>query len=179
MQPERNHNGNKKENFTLRIDSEIMDVIKAKSDSENVSVNQFVNKLIGLSIYWNTHAPSAGWVPMPKQLLVELIDKMSIDEITTLAHNLGKTIAHDILLFTNNKYDVNSWINFLKFRSAVSGFSFFSQLDGNTISCTIHHGLGRKWTIWFKSFYEIVLLDMGANVTFDVSDNTLIMKIVC
>jgi hypothetical protein len=177
MTSEENNNNTKKENFTLRLDAELMKVIKEKSSEKNVSINHFVNELLETATYWNIHAPSAGWIPMPKQILLELIDKNSYNEIEAKAHKIGKQIAKDMLLFTGGKYDVDSWMHFLKIRSDISGFQFSESRDGNTIKCVLHHTMGKKWAIWFKSFYEIVLADMKANVVFDVSENTLAMEI--
>ncbi|MFZ1076526.1 MAG: toxin-antitoxin system HicB family antitoxin [Nitrosotalea sp.] len=157
MVSETNHNGQKKENFTLRINAELMKEIKEKSSEENVSVNHFISKLLETATYWNIHAPSAGWTPMPRQILLELIDRYSYDEIEALAHKLGKQIARDMLLFTGGKYDVDAWLDFLRIRSDISGFQFSEYRDGNTIKCVLHHAMGKKWAVWFKSFYEIVL----------------------
>lgn len=167
----------KMENFSIRINSEIMKIIKEKSTSENASVNYTINQLLDNAIRWDIYAPCAGWIPMPKQILIELIDKCSYEEIVMLAQKLGKQIAHDILLFTQGKYDVNSWLHFLKIRSAISGFQFIEQRENNVIKCILNHGLGGKWTIWFKSFYEIVLKDMKTEVSFDVSENIFTMNI--
>lgn len=177
MISELHRNGQKKENFTLRINAELMKAIKEKSTNENVSVNHFISKLLETATYWNMSAPSAGWTPMPKPILLELIDRCSYDEIEVLARKLGKQIARDILLFTGGKYDVDSWLNFLRVRSDISGFQFSEYREGNTIRCVLHHAMGKKWAVWFKSFYENVLIDMKANVVFDVSENTLTMEI--
>src|SRR5579872_6364874 len=164
-------------NFSLRVDEEIFEKIKKLADSENNSVNHVINNLLEKSIKWNVHSSSAGWIPMPKIFLMELIEMYSYEKIESLAKKLGKPLAHDILLFTLGKYDIDSWINFLKIRASIAGFQFSEQVEGNTVTFVLHHGMGRKWTVWFKSFYEIVLLDMKADVSFDMSENTLIMKI--
>jgi hypothetical protein len=164
-------------NFSLRISEEMMRVIKEKSELENVSVNHVVNNLLESGTSWNIYAPSAGWIPMPKQILFELIERMSYDEIESLANKLGKQIMRDILLITQGKYDLDSFINFLKIRSSVSGFQFSEQMEGNTITIIVHHGMGKKWAIWFRRFYEIVLTDMKLDCLFDISENTFTMII--
>ncbi|HJT10077.1 MAG TPA: hypothetical protein VJ771_04770 [Candidatus Nitrosotalea sp.] len=164
-------------NFSLRIDEEIFEKIKKLADSENNSVNHVINNLLEKSTIWNIHASSAGWIPMPKMLLMELIEMYSYEQIESLARKLGKEIARDILLFTHCKYDVDSWIDFLKIRASIAGFQFSEQRDGKIISFVLHHGMGKKWTVWFKSFYEMVLLDMKASVSFEVTENTLHAKI--
>lgn len=167
----------KKENLTLRIEPEILEAIKQKSKTEKVSINNIVNKMLQSYTDWNQYAPDAGWVPMPKQLLGHLMEKCSENEISELAHKKGKDIAQDILLFMNGRYDLESWINFLKNRASASGFRFSEQRDRNSIRCLLHHELGRGWSIWFKCFYEIVFTDLGKKVDFEISENTLAIKI--
>ncbi|MGC1426756.1 MAG: toxin-antitoxin system HicB family antitoxin [Nitrosotalea sp.] len=167
----------KKESFTLRINAESIDLIKENAHKENVSVNQFINRLLDTAVYWNLHARSAGWIPMPKQILLELIKKSSDAEIEELADKLGKQIAKDILLFTDKKYDVDSWIDFLRIRSQVSGFEFTEHKEDNIIKCIIHHSMGKKWSIWFQRFYNNVMTDMNAKVKFEISENIISMTI--
>jgi hypothetical protein len=164
-------------NFSLRINEEVMRVIKEKSELEKVSVNHVVNNLLENATSWSIYAPCAGWIPMPKQILFELIERLSYDEIESLANKLGKQLMRDILLFTQGKYDFDSFINFLKIRSSVSGFQFSEQREGNTITCVVHHGMGKKWAVWFRRFYEIALTDMKMDCSFDVSENTFTMII--
>lgn len=167
----------KKENFTLRIDAKSINMMKEKARKENVSVNQFINKLLDTAIYWNSHAPTAGWIPMPKKILLEMAEKFSNDELEELANKLGKQIAKDILLFTSGEYDIDSWIDFLRIRSLVSGFEFTEHREGNTIKCILHHSMGKKWSVWFQGFYDTVITDMGSKVKFEISENTLSMLI--
>ncbi len=172
-----NSNDAKKENFTFRIDPKVMQTIKNRSKIENVSVNQFTNNLLRISTEWNIHASGAGWVPMPKQLLLALIDKFTEDELLELACKKGKEIAQDILLFIDGKYDVDSWINFLRIRASVAGFRYSEQIENNTIKCIIYHGMGKKWSTWFANFYKIVFADLKKHTTFDVGENTIIIII--
>lgn len=167
----------KRENFTFRIDSKIMQIIKDRSKMENVSVNQYVNHLLRGSTEWNIHALTAGWVPMPKQLLLTLIDKFTEDELSQLACKKGKEIAQDILLFIDGKYDVESWINFIKIRAGAAGFRYSEQLENNTTKCIIYHGMGKKWSAWFANFYKTVFDDLKKHAAFEVGENTIIMTI--
>jgi len=167
----------KKENFTFHIDSKIMEIIKNRSKMENVSVNHYVNHLLRFSALWNVHAPSAGWIPMPKQILLALIDKFTEDELLELANKKGKEIAQDILLFIDGRYDVDSWINFIKIRAAAAGFSYSEQIENNTTKCIIYHGMGKKWSAWFANFYKTVFDDLKKHATFEVGENTMCINI--
>ncbi|MGB9125624.1 MAG: toxin-antitoxin system HicB family antitoxin [Nitrosotalea sp.] len=42
----------KKESLTLRINAESIDLIKENAHKENVSVNQFINRLLDTAVYW-------------------------------------------------------------------------------------------------------------------------------
>lgn len=163
----------KKENLTLRIEPEILEVIKHKAKTENVSINYTVNKMLQTFTEWNKFGPDAGWIPMPKQLLVNLIEKFSEPEILELASKKGNDIAQGILLFMDGEYDLDSWLCFLKNRANASGFRFSEQRGKNSIKCLLHHDLGRRWSLWFKSFYEIVFSNLGKKATFEISDNAI------
>lgn len=154
-----------------------MGVIKNRSKTENASINQYVNNLLGIAIEWNMYAPTAGWIPMPKHLLLALIEKFTETELTELAQKKGKEIAQDILLFMDGEYTIDSWINFLKVRSSASGFQFSEQIENNVIKCVMYHGLGKKYSVWFASFYKSVFDDLHKHSTFDVGDNAIVMII--
>lgn len=172
-----NNGDARKENFTFRIEPKTMQIIKNRSKVENSSINQYVNNLLRISTEWNIYAPSAGWVPMPKQLLLTLVDKFTENELSEISHKKGKEIAQDILLFMDGKYDIDSWVNFLRIRASASGFQYSEQIENNTIRCVIHHGMGKKWSVYFASFYENVFSDLKKHVKFDVAENTIAMII--
>ena len=167
----------KKENFTFRIDPKIMQIIKNRSKTENVSINQYTNNLLRTAVEWNIHARAAGWIPMPKQILVELADRLTEDEIPEIAKKKAKEIAQDIILFMEGKYDIDSWLNFMRIRASAAGFQYSEQIEKNKIKCIMHHGLGKKWSLWFTEFYKSVFSDLNKQTVFDVGENTISMTI--
>jgi hypothetical protein len=75
------------------------------------------------------------------------------------------------------KYDVSSWLSALKGRAKASGFSFTQVDDKNKVRFIMRHDMGLKWSKHLKAFYEASFKDLGCNVKFDLTENTIIYKL--
>jgi len=41
----------------------------------------------------------------------------------------------------------------------------------------MHHDMGEKWSVFFKSYYETVFNDLGAKVSIDFTENTVMIEL--
>ena len=57
------------------------------------------------------YGPKVGMIPIAKPIVMELVKKMSKEEIIHMAPNIGKSAVHDIALFMKNKMDLDSFMS--------------------------------------------------------------------
>ncbi len=167
----------KNESITFRIDSQVLDKLRTLSEQERISLNTLVNQILSHYIEWGINSVKAGWVPMPKEALIELIDHLDDKVIPDIACKLAKKAAKDNLLIMRNKYNLEEFIAFLKTRARVSGFTLSITRENDQLTCIMQHNMGMKWSLFFKSVYQCVLNDLGHPVTFDICENTLVLNI--
>ncbi len=167
----------KNESITFRIDSKVLDKLRTQSQQERLSLNTLVNQILDHYIEWDISSVKAGWVPMPKEALIELINHVDEKELGDLGCAYAKKAAKDTLLIMRHKYDLEEFISLLKTRARVSGFGLSITKENDQLTCIMQHGMRIKWSLFFKSIYQCMLNDLGNPVTFDVCENTLVLNI--
>jgi hypothetical protein len=55
-------------------------------------------------------------IPIAKPVVVELFGKMSKEEISNMALNIGKNVVHDTALFMKNRMDIDSFLSWFETR---------------------------------------------------------------
>lgn len=167
----------KNKTVTFRIDAKVLDKIKSHAASEKVTLNSLVNQLLAHAIDWDILAAKAGWIPVPKTLLMAWFDKMDEKTILSVSEEKGKNVSRDMLYAMRGKYDVWEWTSVLKSRAKAAGFKFTEIDDKNEIKFIMKHDMGMKWSKHFKTFYEAAFRELGCSVKFDLTENTIIYKI--
>ena len=165
------------ESVSLRLDKNTWNKLKKSANKQKMSPNALVSQILDSHIEWEMDAVAAGWATMPKLFLIELfkmIDKAEMEKIIT---RLSVRMAKDINLYMRGKHDLDSWLSILKARSERSGFNWTEYDDSEMLEIVMQHDMGENWSIYFKTFYENVLHDLGIKTEFDYTDNTLVMKI--
>ncbi len=167
----------KNKTVTFRIDAQVLEKMKSHAASEKITLNSLVNQLLEHAVEWDILAAKAGWVPVPKTLLVSWFDKMDEKSILSVSEEKGKNVSRDMLYAMKGKYDVWEWMSVLKRRAKAAGFRFTEIDDKNEIKFIMKHDMGMKWSKHFKTFYETAFRELGCNVKFDLTENTIIYKI--
>lgn len=67
-------------------------------------------------------------------------------------------------------------MSILRWRAKAAGFGFTQVYEKNEVKFIMRHDMGLKWSKHFKAFYEAAFKELGCNVKFDLSDNTIIFK---
>lgn len=167
----------KNKTVTFRIDAQVLEKMKSHAASEKITLNSLVNQLLEHAVEWDILAAKAGWVPVPKTLLVSWFDKMDEKSILSVSEEKGKNVSRDMLYAMKGKYDVWEWMSVLKRRAKAAGFRITEIDDKNEIKFIMKHDMGMKWSKHFKTFYETAFRELGCNVKFDLTENTIIYKI--
>lgn len=164
-------------NMTLRIKKNTLDKLRQYSDSKNTTINAVVNQFLTQVLEWDLLAAKAGWVPIPKNALINIMDKIDEKNVLELAQSNGKSIPNDILLAMKGRLAIEDLVEINKNRADAAGFGYSEILENNFLKIIIQHDMGMKWSKYFKTFYETAFNNLGCKVEFEITDNILVYKI--
>ncbi|MDE1765670.1 MAG: hypothetical protein KGI27_05240 [Thaumarchaeota archaeon] len=165
------------ESITFRIEKSILDNLREVAKRQKITPNSLAGQILGSHLEWELSAAAAGWISMPKSFLVEFMKLVDEKEMERIISKLSKEMAKDMDLYMRGKHDVESWLSIIRARSARSGFELTEYGEGNTLELVIQHDMGKKWSRYFKTFYENVFYDLGIKADFDYTENTLAIKL--
>jgi hypothetical protein len=106
--------------MTFRIDENVIKILRSESKRNQITLNSLVNQLLKRYVEWDMYQPKVGLVPIAKPIVVELFSKMSKEDISTMAKEIGKDVVHDIALFMKNRMDLDSFLSWFERRMASS-----------------------------------------------------------
>lgn len=106
-----------------------------------------------------------------------MINKLSEKEIKVFATRLAREVMKDTLLAMKGRFDLDTWIGVTKHRSVRSNFHYQQSSSNGKTSIIINHEMGLKWSLFHKWYYQKMLMDLGAKVTIDYTDKTIVLNI--
>jgi hypothetical protein len=168
----------KSEVISLRIDHEIVDALKQEASFKHVSMNVLTNSILRNYVEWERDAERTGFMPITKHIFSSLLQKISDEELEKIAFQ-SKNDVRTQIIYMEKKYDLGSFLEWLRRWCDASDFSEKEFYQNNTLICIIQHGLGLKWSIYLKTLVKVVLDDLTQmKVDFDSSSSMLIFRIV-
>lgn len=85
------------------------------------------------------------------------------------------------MLLLRDEYDVASTLEVIETWIRISGYQYKHEIndDGSDIHrFVIHHNIGRKWSLYISTRYQIVFDQLGLKrVDFAPTDNTVAFKV--
>lgn len=166
----------KTESITLRLDKRVLDKLRSYSQIEKTSINSVVNQFLQHSVDWDILAAGTGWIPIPKNILVAILDKLDDKTIVEVATKLGQTVPKDILLSMKGNSTIRDWVAILRSRARAAGFHYNEEEEKGKTKFITQHDMGIKWSKYFKTYYESAFNALGCHAEFVFTDNALVFK---
>lgn len=163
----------KTESLSIRINKKILDKLKKYAKIEGTSLNSAISALLSFDVAWNIPATQSGWIPIPKDILKAIMDKLDDTEIEDIATNQAKNAIKDLVYAMKGTYTVKNSLEVLSMRSKAAGFDYNEVEEGEETHFVMHHDMGIKWSLYFKIMYETILYDLGCKVKLAMTENTI------
>ena len=184
----------KTRSITFRIDAEVVDKLQTESDNHEITLNVLVNQVLRRYTDWDTYETKIGMMPVPKLLLVSLIEMaISIpqreglkdveryrNEIIREAAKIAFKLMKESVLFMKNKYSLWVVLAVLEEYMKVSGVKSDHRVEaGSKHVFVIQHDLGENWSLFTKELLAMIFENL-ANLRpeIQVTTNTVIASIV-
>lgn len=167
----------KNESITFRVDKKILDKLRSHAKNQKTTLNSTVNQSLEHSVDWDILAAATGWVPMPKNVLISILNKLDEKAIVEIATKVGKSVPKDLLVGMKGGSSVREWISILRSRARAAGFHYAEIEEDESVKFITQHNMGMKWSIYFKTYYESAFKELGCNAEFNLTDNTLVYAV--
>ncbi len=162
--------------LTFRIETKVLEKIREEGGNNQISVSNFINKILKRYIEWDSFEPKVGMIPIPKLLVEKLFEKRSKQEIIDLAINVGKNELEDILLFMNKKMDWILFLNWFEMRLQDSSIEIVHTIKENKHTFIMKHGMGYNWSLYHKTIFELISKENSKN-PIEIKYNSRILSI--
>ena len=164
---------------SFRLPDKLIEEIQTEAQLNDITSNVLVNKILERYTRWDSNATKAGFIPVTKGLLKELLEKLSDKEEAEVAERIERKEFADIALLMRNEFDLDSFFDIIKMRAEVSGYPYRLIVKDKTHTCTIQHDLGQKWSVYLSTRYKAALEDLGiTGVSFRSSPNTIQFDVI-
>ena len=164
--------------ISLRLDKTVLNRLREESDIEGISLNALMNRIVEEYIDWHRYAPKAGFVAIPKPLLIRLMQRVSPKELAKVSEFLSKSEIKGILMLLRKKWDISSFLDALQAWARASGLSFRHDIEGDSDLYIIQHDMGLKWSTFMGTIWKLLLVELTPReFRFEVTDNVISFKI--
>lgn len=119
-----------------------------------------MNQIVKSHIEWHSSAPSAGFIPVRRELIKNLFEPMTEKQIDDLAHQLVKDLIGTALLIVVKNRDENSVVELLERWIRISGFAYRVEEESGHRAYIIQHNMGRKWSYYLARLFEEVAYEL-------------------
>ena len=148
---------------TFRIDKNVMSIVEQESQRLHVNLNNMANQILKSYTDWDMLQARAGMIPIAKPFLVELLNKVSNEEIESIATNVGESTMKEIVLFMKNKMDLDSFLTWLELwlrKNSTAGYNHTIDPATNVHTCIMKHDLGEKWSLYHKIILDLIFKEI-------------------
>jgi len=160
--------------MTFRIDDNVLRILRTESERHQISLNTLINQLLKRFVEWDMYESKVGMIPIAKPIVVELFNKMSKEEISKMALNIGKNAVYDISLFMKNKMDLDSFLSWFETRMNSSLTETNHSIQNGFHVYVLKHELGENWSLYHKIILQSIFNEIFEKTVDIQTSNTTI-----
>ena len=144
--------------ITFRIDEDHDEKLRKIAEDKNVSLNALANQVLGNYVQLERYMEKFGVLMMSHDAFLSIMDALDEGQLIRLASSIGSNEPKEFILFKWK--DMNSEIvsDFIKMYFEHCGYGTCDlERTESSIAVSIHHKLGRKGTVFLKTFLESLI----------------------
>ncbi len=107
---------------------------------KGISLNSLVNSMAKNFINWEIHSSDFRLVPISKESLEKIFDKLDDQTIQQIAKNIGGTVTRELIFLTFGEMNFNNLIQAILLNASRFGTVKHETVDSKHI-INIHHGI--------------------------------------
>lgn len=139
---------------TVRIDTDLDRQILKNAKTKGVAYNTLVNSILRKYVEWDSKTSTYGYMHIPREMFLSVIEKEDDEDVQKIACDLGPNLIREMLQFWFNDLSINAFIDYVLLVSKYAGIASYEiNSSGEDHRLTIHHYLGKKWSIFVANMY--------------------------
>lgn len=165
---------------TLRIPKHLDEMIEKDSSSKRISVNALVSSLITKYSEWDRYVESLNFISIPTDGLGLLINCVEDDQIENIGKQIGSNHVQEFMMMWFKKISLDSLFEGLSIFCRYSGMASYDMeiIDNREYVVTMHHRLGRKWSIFIESILkEGIKKTLGLSPVFENTESSIAFRL--
>jgi hypothetical protein len=169
-------NGERKftEPLTTRIDRPLLQKLRDEANKNEVSLNSLVTHIFKQHVDWHTNASKAGFISVRRGLLTKLMEKVDEKDLLEIAEFIAKNEARSFILLLRNEYNITSAIDVFETWIKIVGYPYRHDFHFGRHSFVLNHNMGRKWSIFILTMYQLIFEDFGIKLEdVDIDENMI------
>lgn len=144
--------------LTVRLPPALLNIIRKEAGEGRIATNALINKI--LQGYFDFYAffPAAALIPFPRKAIVDLMGKLSDEELRQMARHLAEVEVPNIVTLVKGKYNLESFMEVFRIWLEVSDMPHREKMEGGSIVITVRHNMCKKFSLFLA---EVVTVTLG------------------
>lgn len=162
--------------ISFRIESEHLAILRKEAERRDISLNTLASQIFCSFVEWDIHAAEAGWLVLRKSIAKELFDLIEDAKLTEMAEAAARE-AEGLFLIMSGTYDIDVFYSIMRNKARKSGFPLVEEDTEHGKKFITQHDMGRKWSLFFKTYYEEILHGFKCKAMVEATGNSLIVEV--
>ena len=162
--------------FAFRIDPKDAAELRRLAEDDQISMAALVSQILKSYLEWDHMWTKAGMVPIEKETVRELIENIPDDRMEKVIAHAADRFMGNLLLMTG-KSTLDSFLYVTRKRLEKSGLYLSEFVEDGKLQLTVHHRLGRKWSVFTSKCHDIAIRKLGYKTEVEVKDDLWIIRI--
>jgi hypothetical protein len=154
--------------LSVRIHDAIKKKLIVESELEGVNMNTLISKILTDHVEWDKFAEDIGFVSVTKPFLRAILEALDEDVIKHVAITACRSAFKDAVIYTRGALTYENVITTLDLWLS-SSHIMFRHVKKDTEKYIIQHELGERGAVYFSTFINAVLNDIGYRTTNEVN----------
>ena len=164
--------------ISYRLPEHIIEELETEAQQKEISQNVLVKQILEKYVEWDRFATNMGILPVPKEIIRTLGEKMDGATINQIIHEITPVIK-DWVTFQKGSYDLKKIIELMEEYMRYSGMTSEHRIEGDIHHFVIQHNLGIHWSLFTELLLKQVFHDFLPNLVMKTrtTPNTIIASI--
>ncbi len=163
--------------LSCRIEKDVYDILSKDANEKGISLNSLVNSLTKKFVAWDIHSSDIHLVPLSKEVLGKIFDKLDDQTLEQIAKNFGGFVTKQLIFLSLDEMNFNNLIQAIILSTSRFGTVKHKIIDSKHIIC-IHHGICINFSKFLSHTHMALAneLSLKLNIT-NINQNMISMEI--
>lgn len=164
--------------ISYRLPEHIIEELETQAQQKEISQNVLVKQILEKYVEWDRFVTTMGIIPVPKEIIIMLGEKMDGSTINEIIHGITPVIK-DWVTFQKGSYDLKKIIELMEDYMRHSGMTSEHRIEGDIHHFVIQHNLGIHWSLFTELLLKQVFHEFLPNLVMKTrtTPNTIIASI--